>query len=107
MSITSAPAPRPSTAASRPSSTAARTALPSGSMVISASAPCAAALAEAVASAVGWAPTKSDTAFCERSNTRSLKPASASREAIGRPIMPRPMKAMVAGGVSAVMAGPY
>ena len=75
-------------------------------MVISASAPSAAAFADAVASAEGWAPTKSDTAFCERSNTRSLKPAPARRAAIGRPIMPRPMKAMVAGGLSGVMAFP-
>ena len=61
------------------------------------------AFADAVASADGCAPTKSETAFCETSNTRSLKPASTRRVAIGRPIMPRPMKAMVAGGVSVVM----
>jgi hypothetical protein len=75
-------------------------------MVISASAPSAAAFADAVASAEGCAPTKSDTAFCETSNTLSVKPAPARREAIGRPIMPRPMKARVAGGLSGVMAFP-
>ena len=37
------------------------------------------------------------------SNRRSVKPASARRAAIGRPIMPSPMKAMVAGGESVVM----
>ena len=98
MSMAIAPAAMPSRAGSRPSISACRTILPSGSMVITASAPCAAALGEAVASAEGWAPMKSDTAFCERSYRRSLKPASASRAAIGRPIMPSPMKAMVAGG---------
>ena len=103
MSMTRAPASRPSKAASRPSSTACRTILPSGSMVMRAAAPLAAALADAVASAAGWAPTKSETAFCERSKTCSLKPASTRRLAIGRPIMPRPMKAMVAGGASVVM----
>ena len=72
MSTTSAPAARPSRAASRPSISACRTILPSGSMVISASAPSAAALGDAVASADGWAPMKSDTAFCEMSNRRSL-----------------------------------
>jgi hypothetical protein len=106
MSSTSAPAARPSRAASRPSISAWRTTLPSGSMVINASAPWAAALADAVAKAEGWAPTKSDTAFCETSNRRSLKPAPTRRAVIGRPIMPRPMKAMVAGGASAVMRVP-
>ena len=72
-------------------------------MVIRAAAPWAAAFAEAVARAEGWAPTKSETAFCETSNTRKVKPASTRRLAIGRPIMPRPMKAMVAGGASVVV----
>ena len=79
MSITTAPG----SSAGSASSTASRTASPSGSMVISTSAPLAASRAEA------------QLPVPLRSNERTPKPSRARFAAIGCPMRPRPTKATV------------
>src|SRR5512146_2435396 len=91
-------APRASADATPPSRTVLRTIFPSGSMVMTISAPAAASAADGARTTPGCASANAAIAAAERSWARTVNPAATRWAAIGAPIFPRPMKATAAGG---------